>query len=130
MYIATPYLNHSGDSADNPILSGIHHRVTLYKHDSAETLLRCWVRASGAEYGDLTARCTTTATTVYVDIVAGTDTLAGEPAVCNELHFTTTDRHVKAQFYVASQPSHKILLNGYDANDDDTPLIWPWYVPS
>jgi hypothetical protein len=102
----------------------------LNKHTSAETIKRCWIQtAGGAFYNDVTAQCVSTDTTIYVDLTAGTDTQSGATdAVKNYIHFTTTYGHVKGYLFSVALPDAMILLDGYNANDQNEPLIWPWYT--
>lgn len=127
MIAMRPVLNHAGSAKENPIISGIKLRVRCYKHNAAETLKRCWIRYAEALYKDLTASCAVTATTITVDITAGTDTPTGATPVMSEIYFHTSEQYCKAQFWVSNAPTHVILLDGYDASDQAKPLIWVRY---
>lgn len=119
-------LNRSGDVQDNPILAGLRFRVKLHKHGD-ESLRRCWVTRDGSVFKDLTARCVETETQVYVDVVAGTDLEADFPALLNRINFTTSDEvHHSFGVWIADVPPHVVLLDGYDGQDPDHPIVVPF----
>ena len=120
-------LNNGGDSVENPILAGLHFRATLNKHNAEETLRRCWVSVNDAVFTDLTSSCVTTDYTIYIDLESDVDFSYDDPPVKNTLHFTTTNCHVKAHIYVATQPDAMVLLDGYNANQILEPIIVPMY---
>lgn len=126
-------LNRAGNSEDNPILADmvnydIRFLVTLYKQDSSEQLKQCWIRADNRIYTVLTDLCGETDYTIYVTIINGKHTYAPSyTPTLNTIYFTTTKGVAKYGFYIARCPNKMITLDGYDAHDSGSPLIYPIY---
>jgi hypothetical protein len=117
-------LNRSGDYADNPILEGVAFTARLHKHNATEEFLKAWVTTEDdGVVVDLTDRCVVADEEVEVEMLCGTDTVVGFPAVLNVIHFTTTFGHVKGGIFCATKPSAMVLLDGYNADDPDTPAV-------
>ena len=122
----TATLNHAGDSIQNPIVAGLGHRIVFSKHNSSETLRHVWIDSENGQRILLDSYATESPEAIILDLVSGTHTFAGDPPVRNRLHITTTNAHVWTDFYVATLPTNKILLNGYNAESSSAPLIWPF----
>lgn len=117
-------VNNAGDYGENPVLEGVKFTAILHKHNADEEFLKVWVttEADGVVV-DATARATETDEEVSVTLVAGEDLVAGFPAILNTLHFTTSYGHIKGGLYCATQPRAMVLLDGYNADDEDRPAI-------
>jgi len=133
-------LNHAGNSQDNPILQGLRFRVTLEKHDSAETLKKAWVESPlGVVFYDLTSLASTTDTTISFAIESGVQLRHAFPAALNVIHVSTSSGKVKRGAYVVSAygnaidvgvrlettgtPPNRIELDGYNGDDFTKPHI-------
>jgi len=120
-------VNNAGDYGDNPTIEGVAFVARLHKHSSDEEFLKCWVTVGIDEtleiVSDVTDRCTVEDETVSVEMLVGTDTRCGFPAVLNTIHFTTTYGHVKGGIFCATQPRAMVLLDGYNADDEGRPAV-------
>ena len=125
------WLNHGGNTPDNPLVSGAAFTLKLSKQDSNETLRKVWVNAGKSVISNVTSLAVVTDFEITVPVVAGVHLRAGSPAVKNVVHFTTSKhRHARAIVWVASRPAVMITLDGYNAEDPDKPLIYPLFDPA
>jgi len=122
------FLNRGGTSEENPIISGAAIRARLYKHNSNETIRKCWVTVDGDVFFDVTSLVVTETHQAYVDIVAGTHLSSGASPILNTIHFTTSnDQHAKINVWVVNPPAAMITLDGYNRSGWNRPLIYPRY---
>lgn len=119
-------LNHAGDSIENPIVAGFTHKMILHKHDASETMNHVWLTSENGLLRRLDSIAVETDYEITVTIVSGRETEAGTPPVKNTIHFSTSEGHYWCDFFVASLPLNEIKLNGYNAENEDEPLIWPF----
>ncbi len=121
-------LNYGGTDADNPILTGQALTIRLSKQNADETLRKAWVTVGNQVFATITALATETAFQINFDVVAGVRLKSGTTPVRNEIHVTTSQhRHAKIIVWVADLPPVKVLLNGYDGEDPNKPLIFSVY---
>lgn len=126
-----PWLNHGGDTPDNPLISGSSLTVRLFKQDQSETLRQAWVNVGKAVHRRLTGIAVINEFDITIAITVGIELLADSVPVRNVIHFTTSQhRHARAVIYCATQPSVMIALDGYNASNPTFPLIYPLHVPS
>jgi hypothetical protein len=136
------HVNHAGTSQQNPVLSGVHFRINYYKHDENEALQSMWIEANDATFSTLTARCEEEDYRIYCDVEAGVDLLTGDPAVLNIINIITNytvprdttesyitidivkQIHTKAAIFIANVPRNFILIDGYNADDPNTPAVF------
>lgn len=122
-------LNNGGTDPQNPILSGIRLKATLYKHNEDETLRKCWVQADGEVFYNVTSSVNESATFMVVNLVAGTQLKSDTTPKRNVIHFTTSGhRHARGVVWVVDLPDTMITLDGYDARSWERPFIYPVYI--
>lgn len=116
-------LNHAGDSLENPILTGLNFEIR-YHHAPGETLKKCWVQVASAVFFDLTALVVSLDTKTWrVPVLSGTHLSAGTPPVFNKIILTSSNGFSVAGAYVTSIPPHQVLIDGYDGQNEDEPLL-------
>lgn len=124
-----PRLNHGGNSTDNPVLDGMALTLKLHKQDASELLRQVWVTVGKVVHAKLTPLAIESRFDVTINIVAGIELQAADPAVKNIIHFTTSEhRHVSVIVYCATKPPALITLDGYNADDFTKPLIFPFFL--
>lgn len=133
-------LNNAGNSADNPILEGIRFKITLEKHDAAETLKKAWIESPlGTAFLDITSLVSSTATTFSFSVWSGTHLRHARPAALSIIHISTSSRKVKRGLYVVTAPTidigggarlavaeslpHRIELDGYNGDNFEKPHV-------
>jgi hypothetical protein len=121
-------VNRGGSAEDNPILDQESLVIKLYKHDSTEAIRKCWVQVGKKIFSNLTDLVTSTREELSVNVTAGVHLQAGASPVKNTIHFTTSGhRHAKNDLWVVTRPAVMIALDGYNAEDPERPLIYPYY---
>jgi len=121
-------LNHAGNSNENPIRTLLNLEIH-YHHAPGETIKKCWVQSDAVVFFDLTPLVVThDAQTWKVPIVTGTHLKAGTPPKFNKIIWTTSNGFSLVGVYVALIPVHQILLDGYDAQLEDEPLLLHTYT--
>jgi hypothetical protein len=118
-------LNGAGEDKDNPIVLGIHFRITYHKHGPSETFKKCWITSNDEVFSDLTSRCIESSTTIYVDVESGVDLESDAPAILNKMHFTTNFGHIKYGIWVTKVDAVAVVtLDGYNATISANPYIY------
>ncbi len=128
-------LNRAGDSIDNPIVAGVRFRVVVALPGGPtlgyESVRKCWIgRADGTVYRNLTDRIVVAPSglSASVDVVAE-DFEASYPAIENRLHVTgggsSGGWHLRSSLWFATRPDGFVVLDGYDGEIAEFPLIVP-----
>ena len=126
-------LNNAGNHPDNPILPRLQFKMYYHRHDATEEFWKCWIQYNGEIYTELTEYVYSGEGVEFgkyvvivdstIDFKTGTSD-AGGPEL-NKVIWTTSFGEKVTHLYVAQEPAHDILVNGYNAGDPLQPFLDP-----